>query len=193
MLDSFSWQFYVASQSSNTDTNNTNTYNASSNEYYRIRSFINNIIFMNTHRINNKYDNKVDKLSQYLVEHFNYFSSLSYSDIEQNKLNFSIHRIKINYKDFVRNDLYNKSEYENYESVNKEALLKLYNNYKFMFINKPNNPNSIEEIITQYGTIPYNDPNNFKNIQYNKSYLNRISMFLRKEYQPTALLQAKVN
>ena len=64
-----------------------------------------------------------------------------------------------------------------------------------MFVNtniKSADSMTSEQIIKDYGCIPYNNPNFFKVLTYNKSYIFKISMWLRREYIPVAMLQDKV-
>ena len=68
------------------------------NPYYKIDSLVWSSIF---HEKVPRYSDQVYKMSEYIIQHYEYLKSLSFTDIEKSKFDFCAYRVPFNYSNKV--------------------------------------------------------------------------------------------
>lgn len=189
LLDQYTFHFHIFNKTKE-------------NNFLHLPLLLNGMIFNNHYELNDK---NLQKFSLYVHEHYNYFSNLTYKQIETNDFYYSVYRVPINYKDYItRHDdveFYNYNSYSflikdyfqnsiNEKEINEKLkidLNQLIENFKSkkyylltyqkssMIDKKP------ENIINEFGIIPYEDKSLFKKCDFSKNWLYRVHMFFKNE------------
>ena len=117
LIENLSWHFKV--QGNTTDNN-----------FYKIDAFVWQFIFKE--RID-RYDDRVYKLSYYLVNNYQYLQSISFADLTNFKFNWDIDSIPRNYKDIILkyNPVLSQEEYFKEQSSNYSVK-----KYHYFFLNE---------------------------------------------------------
>lgn len=68
------------------------------NPYYKLDALVWSCIF---HEKVPRYSDKVYRMCEYFVQHYNYLKSLSFVDIEQGNIDWCAYRVPFNFKDKV--------------------------------------------------------------------------------------------